>query len=173
VAGESAQPDAEDFALAGIPVLGDQCCDLARGIVVFVGERSDGLQECPCDAFGDCARGSGQREDELVKVPGFDKVESALAGDGCVSDDLAHLFQRQGVGEIQDGKALSAGFIVAVAFEQLTYPRRRELGVVFLQEARGFFPRWGRYPGLKQLGVSMRGSTRSKNGIKVVTVNVG
>jgi hypothetical protein len=59
VTGEGAQPDGEGFALAGIPVLGDQCCELARGIVVLVDKRYDGLQKCACYPFDDCAWGGG------------------------------------------------------------------------------------------------------------------
>jgi hypothetical protein len=70
----------EGFAWAGVPVLGDQFRESARGAVIPGGERDDGLDEGACDAFGGLW-GGGQDEGELVEVRGFDEIEASDSRD--------------------------------------------------------------------------------------------
>ena len=150
VAGEGAQPDREGFALAGIPVLGDQFRELMGGVV---GPRLASATTVWMNApvmpsaavFGAAAR----MRAKLVEVPGFDEVEGTLSRGGRVGDDLVHLVHRQVVSEIQDGQVLSAGIIVTVVCEELPYPGGAELGVVLVQEAGGLLPGRGGYPCFK------------------------
>ena len=139
VAGEGSQADCERFALAGVPVLGDQFRELPRGIVIPGGERDDGLDEGACDAF--CGLGGGrQDETELVEVRGFDEINGVLCRYGCVGDDLVHRLQRHSVSQVQNGQVLPASIVVAVAGEEITCLGICELRVVFPQEARGLVP---------------------------------
>jgi hypothetical protein len=119
MAGEGPQADCEGFALAGVPVLGNQFRELARGIVIPGGERDGGLDEGACDIPGGFWSG-GQDEGELVQVRGFDEIEGMLGRDGCVGDDLVHLINRHIVSQVQNGQVLPASFFIAVAGEQIT-----------------------------------------------------